>query len=134
MRHVQHVDAGNPSQPTQPTDLVVFITNYCNTTQALSTQNRNLWEGSYTVDPPDTIASQHSSAFKYGFQVKADAAQRVNGTLLYTDPLVFADFFSVPHEWGIQVQYSHAAKVTIHSADVGGLAVYDLIVGMDDAC
>jgi hypothetical protein len=74
-RHVQHVDACNPSQPTQPTDLVVFITNYCNTTQALSTQNRNLWEGSYTVDPPDTIASQHSSAFKARCKMQQDRSR-----------------------------------------------------------
>ena len=134
MRHVQRVDASNPSQPTQPTDLVIFITNYCNTTQALNAKERNLWEGTYTVDPPDTIASQFSSAFKYGFRIKADDAQRVNGTVLYTDPMVFLDFFSVPHEWGVSVQYSSAAKVTIHSADVGGLAVYDVVTGLNQVC
>ncbi len=36
-----------PAAADQPADFVVIISNFCNTTMTLSTQNYNLWEGNY---------------------------------------------------------------------------------------
>jgi hypothetical protein len=71
-RHVTSVNLSDPdpAQPQQPQDIIIMISNFCNTTATLSNNSRNLWEGTFKVDLPDTIASQKSSHFKYGFEVQ----------------------------------------------------------------
>ncbi len=44
----------DPPSPDQPADFVITIANYCNSTMTLDTQNYNLWEGSYAVEPVRT--------------------------------------------------------------------------------
>ena len=58
----------------------------------------------------------------------------VCGTVLYTNPDVFVDFFSVPNEWGVSVSFSKAAAVHTTQADVGSLSVYNIIVGQGQDC
>ena len=137
IRHVFHPSSGvkDPPTPIQPKDFVIVVSNFCNTTANLSTQDRNLWEGSFQVPPPAAIASQLTSAFKYGFEVKADpTSERINGTVLYQNPFVFIDFFSVPNEWGIEVEFHNTAAVETIQADVGPLSVYNIIVGHGQDC
>jgi hypothetical protein len=129
---LRHVTTGGPDQPQ---DFVIFISNFCNSTATLSKQQAHLWEGTYAVPPQATVASQSSRAYKYGFEVKADpSSQRINGTVLYTNPDVFVDFFSVPNEWGVSVSFSKAAAVHTTQADVGSLSVYNIIVGQGQEC
>jgi hypothetical protein len=130
-----HFASSDPPQPDQPQDFVIYISNFCNSTATLSTQEFNLWEGSYETAPPDSIASQFSPKFKYGFEVKADkASERINGTVLYNDPFVFVNFFSVPHEWGVQVQSPAKTPTVITQADVGVLSVYNILIGQGADC
>eukprot|EP00750_Incisomonas_marina_P000131 INCI10140.4.p2 GENE.INCI10140.4~~INCI10140.4.p2 ORF type:complete len:318 (-),score=58.13 INCI10140.4:127-1080(-) len=126
----------DPPQPDQPADFLIYVSNFCNSTATLSDQDRNLWEGTFAVDPPDTVASEMSGHFKYGFEVVADpATARINGTLVYEDPFVFIDFFAVEHEWGVQVEFQPAiANVVVSQADIGNLSVYDIIVGFNQTC
>jgi hypothetical protein len=133
-RHVTTRESGQVV-PAQPQDFVIFISNFCNGTATLSKHDEHLWEGTYAVAPQDTVASQSSRAYKYGFEVKADASsQRINGTVLYTNPTVYIDFFSVPHEWGVSVSYSKTAAVHTMQADVGSLSVYNIVVGEGQTC
>ena len=135
-RHVHTVVDPDPAEPTQPLDMILVVTNYCNTTVTRSKDNYNLWEGTYVVDPPDTIASQHSEKFKYGFEVKAvSSSKRINGTVLYTGAgSIFIDFFAVPNEWGVSISHSTSLAVETTSADVGPLSVYNIMVGHGQTC
>jgi len=65
VRHVVTASDPDPPQPDQPADFVIFVSNYCNSTASLSTQEYNLWEGKFVVDPPDTVASEMSGSFKF---------------------------------------------------------------------
>jgi hypothetical protein len=125
----------DPPDPDQPADFVITISNFCNTTMTLSSQDFNLWEGNYTVVPPNTIASEMSSNFKYGMEVQADAGtNRLNGTFIYENPFLYVDFFAVDGEWGVMVEASPQAKANILQADVGVLSVYSLFVGFGQTC
>ena len=133
---VQKTSDPDPPSPAQPQDFIIVIANYCNTTAKLSRDNSNLWEGSFKVNAPDTIASQLSGTYKYGFEVQADtSSHRINGTLQYTNPPVFVDFFSVVGEWGVSVSFdAKVAKVETTQADVGPLSVYTILVGHGETC
>ena len=139
-KHVTSVDLSDPdpAQPTQPQDIIIIISNFCNTTSTISNQSRNLWEGTFKVDLPNTIASEHSSHFKYGFEVQADPkTKRINGTVLYENPFVYVDFFSVVGEWGVAIEHQDITVETTQ-ADVGDLSIYlrryNIIVGQSQTC
>ena len=131
--HIHKATDPDPPQPKQPQDMIIVISNYCNTTQTLSKNNYHLWEGTYVTPPPDTVAPENSRFFKYGFEIKAAASKRINGTVQYTsgENSVFVDFFAVPNEWGVAVSHSPSLSVEASSADVGAFSVYNIMVGHD---
>jgi len=145
-RHMSIVGVTNPPSPTQPTDMVLMISNFCSGPYQLIRQNVSA--GTFVVQPPPLIQSQSTGNYKYGFEVKANTNEDMYVLLIYSQsaqpinpPIIPAgalmvQVFTQPEEWGIVVSVANmtAINLFITQAYVGAMSVYDVIVGKNVSC
>lgn len=128
----------DPPNPDQPTNFLIYFSDYCSAPFKLSPENYNLWSGKYITPPPPVIPVENTGAFNYGFNVLADpVTQVINGSLMYTCsncnqwppqmPLAI-EFVSVRGEWMFEISHWTYAVVYIDSGSIGDYQIYDVTV------
>jgi len=131
------VKATNPPSPTQPSDMVIMISNFCSGPYALGSVS--VTNGTFAVSPPALIQSQFTGDFKYGFELQANKNEDINALVVYSQSsqpagVLQVQVFSQPNVWGLTVSYETVLGVFITQADVGVLSVYDVVVGKNVTC
>lgn len=115
--------------PKQAHSMVVFFTNLCNETMNLT--SAAMVTGGFRHRPPQSVFNADSGKFNFGFDAEADpGSDIINGTVSYTTDLwgLSTAFVAVRGEWVFETGFYDWAPVTVHSADVGHTAVYNVVI------